>query len=190
MQPLRKEFTIEHRKFCRSLRFDYAYRKVRDSQRSKSYRWEDWARNSDETRQHHFESKRQAKSYARLAAKVGLAHMAKLRGMSEQEAAAIWKGFRVYMTTEQERSCCGSLAGVYFAKWGWTDWIICHEVAHWLDHHDAHYQKESRAGHGPKWRGWYLWLLQEIGGEHKQGYDLETLKAGLALHGMRAIMPS
>lgn len=123
-----------------------------------------------------------AKGLARLAGKKAIALMEQ-RGLVRDDAdrQAMLASLRVALTKENAGHCWGGTGGVYFARWGWTKPILLHEVAHWADQwaqmlaaRNAGRVVAEHHGHGPKWRGWFLWLLANVEWAGHR-YDLAAL---------------
>jgi hypothetical protein len=147
-------------------------RTLRDSNRQRCYDWE-----NKHLRPHMTTFKRDAaKGYARLCVKIAIRQMRVMfPQMTEADAEAVRASFKAAFTKERIGRCDASEIGAYFAGWGWTDAIIAHEVAHWADRW-AHrlsgnpgFQVDFE-GHGPKWRGWFAFLLSQAG---MRRYSLE-----------------
>lgn len=138
----------------------------RDSLRQRCYNWENkHLRPVSKT----FD-RQAAKGYARLCVKIAIRHMRELGLITSDEVADMVRGsFQMAFTKERIGHCNANNTGAYFAAWGWTDVIIAHEIAHWADQW-AH--KLTTANpfalvpyepHGPKWRGWFAYLLANAG---------------------------
>lgn len=157
-----------------------ALRQQRDTNRKRCYRWE-WETTPKLGKRDYSGSRKAAKGLARLAAKVAVRKLQTRHGLSDERTKAILETFRAHFTNEPIQRCWGGAGGVFFAGWGWTDWVILHEVAHWIDHHEAFYLGKSRAGHGPDWLGWFRYLLIEVG-----GYSANKLNESLREHRLQA----
>lgn len=140
-------------------------RSQRDSNRQRCYDWE-----NKFLRPLQSELSRQvAKGYARLCVKIAIRQFRVMYPqMTDLDAETIRASFKAAFTKETIGHCNANAAGAYFAKWGWTDVIIAHEVAHWADQW-AHKLAGNPGfsvpfeGHGPKWRGWFCFLLSNAG---------------------------
>lgn len=138
---------------------------VRDSNRQRCYKWEfKELRPIQKTLSYD-----EARGYARLCVKIAIRQM-RAGGLiqSDDAAAVVRASFKAAFTKESLQKCNANASGAYFARWGWTDVIVAHEVAHWADQW-AHklsakpFQRVSYEGHGPKWRGWFVFILSHAG---------------------------
>ena len=155
-------------------------RAVRDMGRQACYDWENKHLRPEAKKL----DRKGAKGLARVAAKKAIALMRE-QGLIRDDADAeyVRASFKVAFTDEHHGQCWGSAGAVYFANWGWTVPIILHEMAHWADQW-AHLLAARNAGqtvtdfwgHGPRWRGWFLWMLANVEWAG-HSYDLEQLKA-------------
>ncbi len=159
-------------------------RSARDSHRQRCYDWENASLRPIQTA---FADRQAAKGYARLCMKVALRLLLSLHPDKANEAL-MRASFKAAFTKERLSKCNANASGAYFAAWGWTDAIIAHEVAHWADQWDHKLSGGSGfsvayEGHGPKWRGWFVYILSNAGmrstgqGEAVSKLMLETLSA-------------
>jgi hypothetical protein len=142
-----------------------ALRSLRDSNRQRCYDWENKFLRPHMT----VFDRNTAKGYARLCVKIAIRQMRVMfPQMTEADADTVRASFKAAFTKETIGHCNANAAGAYFAKWGWTDVIIAHEVAHWADQW-AHKLRGNPGfsvpfeGHGPRWRGWFVFLLSRAG---------------------------
>lgn len=105
--------------------------------------------------------------------------------------AKVRGSFVAAFTKETIGHCNANATGAYFAKWGWTDAIIAHEVAHWADQW-AHklsvagwHMSASYEPHGPKWRGWFTYLLCKA----SDRFTVEGVKRAWATDRLPITMP-
>lgn len=171
----------------KDIRGSFALANMRDTNRTKSYKWQ-WETIDLLPTNGRFAEKDAAKGFARLCMKIGLRRLETRLvegGMSAELAALKIKArrddYRAHFTTEGGSKCLGGRNGVYFAKWGWTKDIIAHEVAHFIDIAEAEITNKKRAGHGPDWLGWFTFLLVDC-----VGVDFATIHKGQVLRGLRA----
>jgi hypothetical protein len=156
------------------------YDKPTDGRRQKVYRWEDHCPlNPGKPVERNV-----AKGLARLCAKVALRRLAGALKLPPAKVEAIRSDFKARFTKEANRYSFGGLGGVYFAKGGWTPWIIAHEVAHWIDTWELEILKTPRTAHGPHWLGWYVFLLIDV-----MKVDEAALRADLAANKLQFTMP-
>lgn len=140
-------------------------RLVRDTNRQRCYNWEFKELRPIQKKLSYDE----ARGYARLCVKIAIRQMRAI-GLIKSDAVAdeVRASFKAAFTKENQRKCNANAVGAYFAAWGWTDVIVAHEVAHWADQW-AHklsakpFQRVSYEGHGPKWRGWFVFILSNAG---------------------------
>jgi hypothetical protein len=165
---------------------------LRDSNRQRCYNWENkhlrpGSKSMDQ---------QEAKGYARLCVKAAIRHM---RGSglikSDEDAEKVRSSFRAAFTKETLSHCNANAAGAYFAKWGWTDVIIAHEVAHWADQW-AH-RLSANPGvrvpyepHGPKWRGWFVFILASAGMRNRPEVGTTELAASLSVERLAVHIPT
>lgn len=108
-----------------------------------------------------------AKGVARLCAKVALRRLTAKYGLSPESQEKIRSSFKARFCDSQPLPgalAAGCRAGVIFARGGWSPGIIAHEVAHWADDWEMVITNEfrKRTAHGPKWLGWYVFLLIDV----------------------------
>ncbi|KAA3452741.1 hypothetical protein C7I87_00750 [Mesorhizobium sp. SARCC-RB16n] len=162
---------------------------VRDGNRQRCY-------NSEAARLHpragKFDDRQAAKGFARLCAKIAIRHMIATGVIADYDKVTqevVRASFKVAMTKESRAVCDGCSAGVYFAKWGWTDTIITHEVAHWADQWAHKLGGKATLSayepHGPKWRGWYTYLLAAA----SDRFTVEGITAGWKADRLPVLMP-
>lgn len=139
---------------------------ARDANRKRCYAWENKHLRPLQTRL----EKQAAKGYARLCVKIAIRKMREMGIITTDHAAEnVRASFKSAFTQENIRRCDASEVGSYFAKWGWTDVIIAHEIAHWADRwaHKLAAPLDQRyvahEGHGPRWRGWFVYILAHAG---------------------------
>lgn len=139
-----------------------------------------------------FKDRGAAKGYARLCAKIAIRRMVET-GLIKDDATRdrVRASFTAAFTKETIGRCDANNSGAYFAKWGWTDCIIAHEVAHWADHW-AHllskpqpFIKAYWEGHGPRWRGWFTYILAAA----SDRYTLDGIKQAWATERLQITMP-
>lgn len=179
-QPIERAFTKQfHVRQRADIRATGASLTIaRDAGRQACYDWENRMLRPREATL----DRRGCKGLARLACKRAIAQLEAM-GLITDEATRkmVRSSFTAAFTTENAGHCWGGSAGVYFARWGWTRATILHEVAHWADSWNDMLlarggERVQHWGHGPQWRGWFLWLLTEVEwAGHK--YDLAALKA-------------
>jgi len=172
--------------------------KSRDSNRQRCYNWENKCLRPFQKAM----TRQEAKGYARLCVKAAIRTMRET-GLIKSDAVAdmVRASFTAAFTTETIGHCNANAQGAYFAKWGWTDVIIAHEVAHWADQ----WAHKLRGGvfpavvtyepHGPRWRGWFLHLLKDVGMRDRSKLagllDAEGMPArSMAEAGLRFILPT
>jgi len=159
------------------------YAAATDTRANKCYRWE-WANKETFPLATTLVSRDVAKGLARLMAKVALAKLTTKLELTTGQVEFIRADFHSAFTKETNKFCFGGLGGVYFAAWGWTPWLISHEVAHWIDHWERELTTEKRTGHSPEWLGWHAFLLQDVA-----KVDYTKLRASLAKAGLRFVLP-
>lgn len=162
---------------------------VRDSSRQRSYNCEYKHLRPLAGR---FNDRQAAKGFARLCAKIAIKRMIETGVIADYDMVtqeAVRASFKAALTKEDRANCDGCSAGVYFAKWGWTDCVIAHEVAHWADQwaHKLGGRKtlDNYEPHGAKWRGWFTYILCKA----SDRYTLDGVKRAWASDRLPISMP-
>lgn len=182
-----------NREFRRFAGFGANLRSARDSNRQRCYNWE--FKHLRPT-QGVFADRAAAKGYARLCVKIAIRHMKSL-GLIKSDIVeeAIRASFKAAFTTESLAKCNANASGAYFAKWGWTDVIIAHEVAHWADQWAHKLRGNPGFGveyepHGPRWRGWFVHILAHaVRGQAGADAAIEWLIGTLKAERLKIILP-
>ncbi|PBB68130.1 hypothetical protein CK228_13555 [Mesorhizobium sp. WSM4312] len=186
MTTIHTTFWQERRQAVRNASIKWT---VRDSNRQRSY-------NSEAKHLHpkagRFADRQAAKGFARLCAKIAIRHMVATGVIADYDKVtqeAVRASFKAALTKEDRAVCDGCSGGVYFARWGWADTTIAHEVAHWADQW-AHKlggraTLSSYEPHGAKWRGWYTFILAAA----SDRFTVEGIKRGWAADRLPILMP-
>jgi len=174
-----------HNDFWRSRPWFLRSKRVRDANRRRCYQWE---HETLRPYQRKYDTRQAAKGFARLCSKVAVKRLVDRHEGANPEL--IRETFKAAFTMENLRRCDAAEGGCYFASWGWSDVIIAHEVAHWADRWDHHLSRQATfEGHGPKWRGWFAFILSDVRPDINGNDTLAYMTGGLRERNLRVVLP-
>lgn len=188
-KAIHSEFFLSREDILTAKKISAYFRRKRDSNRQRCYQWEfDHLRPTAGT----YKNRQAAKGYARLCAKVAIKELLRLNIIQNSDTLEyVRKSFKAAITKEEHPLCLGCRCGVYIAKWGWSDVVIAHEVAHWADQW-AHGLSApagtftSYEAHGPKWRGWFAFILSNT----SKNFELDTITLSLKMRRLEVSLPA
>ncbi len=146
-----------------------------DAKTKACYRWERATFQGKEKR-NFIGNREAAKGFARLCFKVALKRLAAKHNLTAETVDKIRSRWSLRMAREHHRFSCAGTNGAFLCGWGWVDWVIAHEVAHFIDAKEAEFLHDRRAGHGMHWLGWYAFLLADVCGYENVGASLAAAR--------------